>query len=131
MLSGRGAVSTANVHHPAAIRNATNELRNVRQTPDEDELAFGARMNHAAYHFGNIHEDDEIITFFIDGLRAETTKLVTRFRENQYRKYLKFERIIQFAQDEGGYFRAMAPLLGTLNPSAVKPRPLFGILRIS
>ena len=56
--------------------------------------------------------------------------LVARFRESQYRQDLTFERLIQFAQDEGDSFRAMAPRLGTKRPSAVKPKPLAGILRI-
>ena len=33
---------------PGEIRNATTELRTVHQTPDEDELAYGAKSNHAA-----------------------------------------------------------------------------------
>ena len=44
---------------PAAIRNATNELRSIRQSTDEDELAYGARVNHAVYRCGNVHEEDE------------------------------------------------------------------------
>ena len=42
-----------------AIRNATNELRSVRQTADEDELGDRARINHASYRCGSIHEEDE------------------------------------------------------------------------
>ena len=83
----------------AAIRNATTELRSVRQTPDEDELAYGAMMNHAAYRCRNIHEEDEKINFFTDGLRPESMTLVARFRDNQYRQDLTFERITQFAKD--------------------------------
>ena len=44
---------------PAEIRNATNELRNVRKSVDEDELSYGARINDVAYRCGNIHEEDE------------------------------------------------------------------------
>ena len=44
---------------PAVIRNATNELRSVRQSADEDELAYWARINHEAYRCGNIHEEEE------------------------------------------------------------------------
>ena len=66
-----------------AIRNGTTELWCVHQTPDEDELGYGARINHAAYRCGKIHEEDEKITFFIDGLRPETMKLVASFRQNQ------------------------------------------------
>ena len=44
---------------PAAFRNATNELRGAHQSADEDELAYGERLNHAVYRCGNIHEEDE------------------------------------------------------------------------
>ena len=70
------------------------------------------------------------MTFFIDGFHPETMTLVARFRENQYRQDLKFDRLIQFAEDEGDSFRAIAPRLGTTRPSAVKPKSLAGILRI-
>ena len=40
------------------------------------------------------------MTFFIDGLRPETMKLVSSFRENKYRQDLTLERLIQFAKDE-------------------------------
>ena len=70
------------------------------------------------------------MTFFIYGIRPETMTLVARFPENQYRQDLTFERLIQFAKDEGDSFRAMAPRLGTPRPSIGKPKPLAAILRI-
>ena len=70
------------------------------------------------------------MTFFIDGVRRETMKLIARFRENQYGQDLTFEKLIQFAKDEGDSFRAMEPRLGRTRPSAGKPKPLAGILRI-
>ena len=94
---------------------------------DEDQLAYGTRINHAAYRCRNIHEEDEKMTFIIDGLRPKTMNLVTRFRENKYGQDLTFERLIQFAKDEGDSFHAMARRLGTPRPSAGKPKPLAGI----
>ena len=67
---------------PAAIRSPTTEFRNILQTPDEDELAYGARIKNAAYFCGNVHEEDEKMTFFIDRLRPEIMTIVARFREN-------------------------------------------------
>ena len=70
------------------------------------------------------------MTFFIDGPRSETMRLVNRFQENQNRQDLTFERLIKFAKDEGDLFRAMAPRLDTPRPSARNPKPLAGISRI-
>ena len=44
---------------PAAIRSATNELRGVHQSADEDELVYVAIINHAVYRCDNIYEEDE------------------------------------------------------------------------
>ena len=115
---------------PAAIRNATNELRSIRQSADEDELAYGSRINHEVYRCGNIYEEYEKRTFFIYGLRPETMTLVARFRENQYRQNLTFQRIIQFGKDEEDSFRAMAPRFGMTRISVGIPKTLSGILRI-
>ena len=76
-------------------------MRNVRKPPEEDELSYGARNNHADYDRRNIHEEDEKKTFFIDGLRPEIMTLVARFRENQYRQDRTFERLIWLPKDEG------------------------------
>ena len=38
---------------PAAIRNAVNDLRNIRQQPREDELTYSCRLNDAAHRCGN------------------------------------------------------------------------------
>ena len=56
-------------------------------------------------------------------------RLVALFRENQYRHDLTFERLVQFAKDEGDSFRAMAPRLNATRHSTVKSNQLAGILR--
>ena len=55
--------------------------------------------------------------------------LVARFRENQYRHDLAFERLVQFAKDDGDSFRTMDPRLNATRLSTIKSNPLTGILR--
>ena len=56
---------------PSSIRRPTSDLRTIRQLPDEDESAYAARINEAAYRFANIHLKDEKMTFFVVGLQPE------------------------------------------------------------
>jgi hypothetical protein len=114
---------------PSAIRNATAELRNICQSNDEDELTYGARINHAAYRCGNVYDEDERMTFFIDGLRPETRTVVARYRENEFRQDMTMERLVQHAKDSGDSFRAMAPSLRTPRPPTTRARTPPGILR--
>ena len=91
---------------PGAIRRATSDLRTIRQLPDEDESAYAARINEAAYRCGNIHLEDEKMTFFVDGLQPELRTTVARYREDQPRHEMTLERLVHHAQDEGDALRA-------------------------
>ena len=68
-----------------AIREALDQLDRIRQSPTEDEHAFAARVNEAIYRCGNVHEEVEKISFFINGLRDEIRTIVSRFRRDQPR----------------------------------------------
>ena len=46
------------------------------------------------------------MTFYVDGLMPSTRTIVARFREEQPRFELTFERLDQHAHDEGDAFRA-------------------------
>ena len=46
------------------------------------------------------------MTFFVDGLSPTTRTIVARFRENEPRYELSFERLVQFVQDQGDAYRA-------------------------
>jgi hypothetical protein len=91
---------------PAAIRGAISDLRSLRQKWDEDEIAFAARVNQATYRCGNVHDEDEKMTFYVDGLLPCIKTLVARFRESEYRYHMTFERLMQHAKDEGDAFRS-------------------------
>ena len=91
---------------PAAIREAVTTLRGTRQLVNETEQDFGSRINDAAYRCGNIHHEREKMTLFVDGLAPTTRTIVARFRENEPRSSLTFDRLVQFAQDQGDAYRA-------------------------
>ena len=95
-----------NYETPGVIRRAASYLRTIRQLPDEDESAYAARINEAAYRCGNIHLEDEKMTFFVDGLQPELRTTVARYREDQPRHEMTLERLVHHAQDEGDALRA-------------------------
>ena len=69
------------------------------------------------------------MTFFIDGLRSEIRTIVARFRENEYRQDMTYERLIQFAKDEGDAFRARATSSTIPRTARIPARIVPGILR--
>ena len=78
-----------------------SDLRMTRQSTTEDENAYAARINQATYRCANIHSEDEKMTFYVDGLMPNIRTTVARFRENEFRQDMTFERLIQIAKDEG------------------------------
>ena len=70
---------------PGAIRRATEDLRTIRQLPDEEESEYAAIINDAAYRCGNIHLEDHKMTFFVDRLQSELSTTAARYREHQPR----------------------------------------------
>ena len=62
-----------------SLRDDTNrtihdhhELTTITQGWDEDEIAYAARINEAAYRCGNVHSKEEKMTKFVDGILEET-----------------------------------------------------------
>ena len=73
---------------------------------------------------GNVHSEDEKMTFYVYGLMPNIRTIVARFRENEFRHDMTFERLIQFAKDEGDAARArIEPLrpTGTITPGILNP----------
>ena len=91
---------------PSAIREAVNHLRDIRQLPKETELEYSARLNNAAYRCGNVYDETDKMTFFINGLSPTIRNIVARHRESQPRRSLTYEELVQFARDEGESHRA-------------------------
>ena len=92
-----------------AIRQALAAFRSVRQAPNESEMEYSAKLTNAAYRCGSIHSDVEKMTHFIDGLSPTIRTIVARFREDTPRWEVTYERLVQFARDEGDAYRARHP----------------------
>ena len=64
------------------------------------------------------------MTFYVDGLMPKIRTIVARFCENEFRKYMTFQRLIQFAKDEGDAAQARIEYLiptGTNVPGILQP----------
>ena len=88
-----------------SIRQAVAEFRAVKQGTNELEDVYAQRVNKATYRCGNAFDEHEKITAFVDGLIPEIRNLVARYRESQSRETLSYEKLVQFAKDEGSSFR--------------------------
>ena len=88
------------------IQEAVEELESLRQSSNEDEDAFASRVGLAAYRCGGVHSESEKITIYTNGLQPAIRPIVSRFRRNQPRSTLTFERVVSYARDEGDAHRA-------------------------
>lgn len=91
---------------PSAIRDAIHIYRNLRQRPNESEIAFSSRVNQASYRCGNVFDEDDRMTTFVNGLSPTIRSLVARHRETPAAQHLSFTALTQFARDEGLAYRA-------------------------
>ena len=78
---------------PAAIREAMDNLRSIRQGDTETEESYWKRFHDAINRCGNVQNEGEKITLYIDGLTSTIRTIVARHRENVSRCDLIFEVI--------------------------------------
>lgn len=113
---------------PATLREAVEQLRNLKQGVNETEMDFATRINQAAYRCGNVHDEVDKMTYFVNGLLPEIQPRVMRFREDQPRYELTFERLVQFARDEGLAVRAQTSRARTVKITTA-PTPLRAVAK--
>ena len=94
-----------------AISGAVLHLRDVRQISEEWETSYSARLLDAEFRCGNVHDAEERILLFIDGLNPGIRSLEARYRESalqdrRNRRTITFLDVVQFAQKEGDTLRA-------------------------
>ena len=90
----------------SAIREATNKLQEIRQLAHENESDYATRLNDYAYRCGNVYDEAQKMTFFINGLNMSIRSIVARHRESQPRRSLTFHVLVLYARDEGEAIRA-------------------------
>lgn len=49
----------------AAICNAVNDVRNIRQQPREDDLTYGGRINDAVHSCENVSDELDKMAIFV------------------------------------------------------------------
>lgn len=89
----------------STICEATENLENIRPHTNETENSYAYRIGDAAYRCGNVHSDNEKIIIFTKLLLPSVCQIVERFRREQPRYGLTFNRIVAFALGGGDYKR--------------------------
>ena len=69
-------------------------------------MEYSCRVNQTAYWCGNVFEECEKITTYLDGLIPEIRSIVARYREETPRSLVNFGNVVQRARDEGEAYRA-------------------------
>lgn len=92
-----------------AITEALEVFNEIHQTENENEVAYAARLNNAAYRCGNVHDEDDKICLYVKGLLSALKTILQRFRNRTERTELSIERIVQLAVEKGGSYRHMLP----------------------
>ena len=88
----------------SAITKALSDLRGIRQNKMEMEQEFAERVNSGASRCGHVHNQEELISFFLDGLRPEIAPIVVQYRQEHPRAtYLD---LVQQARSTGDSWRA-------------------------
>ena len=78
----------------------------LKQNHNEDEEAYSARLCEAFHRCGNVYDDSQKMTFFVNGLSRDIQSIVARHRESTPRQYMRYKRLVSFARDEGQAHRA-------------------------
>lgn len=68
-----------------AITEALEEFNKVHQTENDNRTAYAARLNKAAYLCWNVHDEDDTIYFYVNGLLLALKTIVQRFRNAKKR----------------------------------------------
>lgn len=100
----------------SAIREAVSTVRNTRQKHGENEAEYSTRINHAVYRCGNVFDESEKMSMFVNGLSLKIQPLVSRFREANHRQGLTYEELVQYAMDEGDANRARMTDIRVVKP---------------
>ena len=91
---------------PSAMREAVLRVHDTKQKGNEDEQTFNARLCQAIYRCGNVFSEAQKITFFVNGLLPDIRSRVARHRESIPRHAVRYNKIVQYARDEGETARA-------------------------
>lgn len=66
----------------SAIGEVLQDLRNVRQKPEEVEKHYVKHLNESIFQCCNVHSDDEKITLYVDRSSNTIIMVVACYRES-------------------------------------------------
>ncbi len=99
---------------PSAMREAVIRVQEMKQKVAEDELAYNARLSQAIYRCGNVFSEAQKTTYFVNGLLPDIRSRVARYREGIPRHAVRYNKIVQYARDEGETVRAQQTTVRTV-----------------
>ena len=90
---------------PSAISNAAAASSNITQEWNEYEKEYADLINEAACRCGNVQSKVEKMTIFVDWLIGTIYTTSARYREDEPRRTMTLERLVQYVRDKGETFR--------------------------
>ena len=91
---------------PASMREAMDNLPSVLQGDTETKESYQNRFHETINHSGNVYNEGENITLYIDGLTSIIRTIVAHHRESVSRRDMTFVDIAHFARTEDESDRA-------------------------
>lgn len=82
------------------MHKALENLRQIRKGDDELEESYRKRLNKAIHRCGNVHEDDEEMTMYIEGILKDIQTIFAHHQESVPGRDLNHEDLIHFAPSE-------------------------------
>lgn len=104
-----------------ASHNVTLAMRYVQQLHNEGERDYYLRLSDASNRCGNVHNAQELVTLYIDGLDRRIKEVVTHYRRTH--KDATFLQIMEYAGIQGIAVRAGTQALRKVSIDARQAKP--------
>lgn len=91
---------------PTAMWNALENLHSMHKRDDELEEGYLKRFHGAIHRCGNVLEDNEKMTLYIDGLMTTTRTIVASYRERVPSHDMTFQELTHFSSSYNEAVRA-------------------------
>lgn len=91
------------------IREAVEDLHSLPQGSNGDGNTFSSRAAVATFCSGKVHTEVENIAIIVNGNLPAIPSIVSRFRREQSRNLLTFNRIVSYGRHEGDHYLVGMP----------------------
>lgn len=93
-----------------SITETLEDFDGICYNKNENETAYAARLNNAAYRCGNVHDEDKKINLYVRGILPALEIILQRFRNSSPPSELYMERIVQTVQKERDSYSSRLPV---------------------